>query len=1080
MSKSKQAMYNPGIHGDENLITGFVVRGHYLDLILEHLKEHAGAPSRHLIVVGPRGIGKTTLVRRVAAEVRMNEELSAGWYPIVFAEEAYEVGTPGEFWLTALFHLSDRTQDQRLLRAYDDIKKETDEARLRERALAQLMDFADTQDKHILLIVENLNMILGQQLSDHDAWVLRHTLQNESRLMLLGTAPARFKEIEHVNKAWFEILTVYELKPLDESESTILWKSLTSEELSDTRLRPLQILTGGNPRLLSILAGFAIQTSFRELMDNLIQLIDDHTEYFKGQLDGLAAMERKVFVAILDLWDPSTASQVAAEARISVSKASSLLGRLSSRGAISVAKSGRRKLYQATERLYNIYYLMRRRGHPSDRVHAVVTFMIQFYEGDQLINTATQLAEEACRLGPENRLDHFYAYRDIVQHMPEPDRLKIVEGTPREFFSAPDTPDVVKELALIEAKVVEQQTKSPSTLQKVLAFIKRGSELMLARDSFAEAQEAFEEAIKLDEANSLAWYSLGLLHEQRGSVDDADRCFRRSLDATPDNTAAWRHLAIANESRQNYQEADVAWRRASELEPNDISILLARGQFLKKSLDNNAEAETCFRRALELAPDSYEGWLALAQVLHDREEYQEAEFTLRKAVELEPGSGLAWAHLGHILSLHLNETDKAEEAFRKAIELDNNNHWAWSNLGELLKDHSTRYEEAEHALRRALELKSDDAWALAELGHLLSHYLERHGEGEELLLKAVETDPQEVWAWQALVRLQLESGKDDEAELTLRRSTDANPQSEDLWGTLGHLLYRGRRLAEAEKAFRKVIALDQNAVWAQGHIGEINRELGNYEVAREFLGRVVGANPSNAWGWINLAKLYEDLHQQNDAAEAYEKAIAIDPDCKKSWQSWKNLLTFLLANRSNDALLYARRFAAKPDNDSSSLSSLAKLFYEKAPRECLPEAETWARTALELAPLDKQWIAGQILAGILGAQSKWKDALEISRVFLDAAASEREAIKPATEFIVSAASEGHAQAALDIVVDSKGVQALEPLVVGLKLFLGDVEYKAKEIVEIGQDVEQRIRELQAKKHSKHGEDSTVTEERIEK
>jgi len=39
------------------------------------------------------------------------------------------------------------------------------------------------------------------------------------------------------------------------------------------------------------------------------------------------------------------------------------------------------------------------------------------------------------------------------------------------------------------------------------------------------------------------------------------------------------------------------------------------------------------------------------------------------------------------------------------------------------------------------------------------------------------------------------------------------------------------------------------------------------------------------------------------------------------------------------------------------------------------------------------------------------------------------------------------------------------LVVGLKLFLGDVEYRAQEILEIGQDVERRIRELAARKNS---------------
>jgi len=50
-----------------------------------------------------------------------------------------------------------------------------------------------------------------------------------------------------------------------------------------------------------------------------------------------------------------------------------LLARLVARGAVELYEERpRRKLYQAAERLYNIYYLMRRRGQPADRVRAAV------------------------------------------------------------------------------------------------------------------------------------------------------------------------------------------------------------------------------------------------------------------------------------------------------------------------------------------------------------------------------------------------------------------------------------------------------------------------------------------------------------------------------------------------------------------------------------------------------------------------------------------------------------------------------------------------------------------------------------
>lgn len=179
---SRSVRYNPGFLDDEELIQIFVVRKHDFALLLETLRDDKRPANPHTLVVGPRGTGKTTLVRRVAAEIRRDPDLSRKWYPIVFSEESYEVCTPGEFWLSALFHLAGQTKDPRWQKAYAELRLERDETRLCNRTMTQLMDFADEQAKRLVLIVENLNMLLGEQLDDQDAWDLRHTLQNEPRI----------------------------------------------------------------------------------------------------------------------------------------------------------------------------------------------------------------------------------------------------------------------------------------------------------------------------------------------------------------------------------------------------------------------------------------------------------------------------------------------------------------------------------------------------------------------------------------------------------------------------------------------------------------------------------------------------------------------------------------------------------------------------------------------------------------------------------------------------------------------------------------------------------------------------------
>ena len=447
--------YNPAFLTAEELVESFVVRQAELELILRVIQENPGGANQHVLAIGPRGIGKTMLVLRAAEAVRRREDLARQWYPLVFSEESYRVTTAGEFWHEAIFHLAQQTGDENWRTTYTELQKEKDDSRLRERAMAQLMDFADAEQKRLLLVVENLNMLLGEQMSDDEGWTLRHALLHEPRVMLLATATSRFEQIDNTGKPMFELFRTIELEPLDEDDCRKMWISISGMEPTDRRIRPIQILTGGNPRLVAIISSFGARMSFKQLMADLMQLVDDHTEYFKSHLDNLPPIERKVYLSLVELWDPSPARKVAENARLNVNKTSSLLKRLRERGAVVEANGkGRSKLYQVAERLYNIYYLMRRHGARSQRVRAVVNFMVAFYKETELLDVVHRLADEACQLSPEARADHYLAYEQILR-CSSTNRLreKIMQLTPSDFFDAADVPNSLSEIIAAETEL---------------------------------------------------------------------------------------------------------------------------------------------------------------------------------------------------------------------------------------------------------------------------------------------------------------------------------------------------------------------------------------------------------------------------------------------------------------------------------------------------------------------------------------------------------------------------------------------------------------------------------------------------
>ena len=391
--------YNPGFLSDDELVASFCVRTHEFESIVEMLRECTGRSNTHQIVIGPRGSGKTSLLLRVAAEVRRDAVLQSNFFPIVFAEESYEVSTAGEFWLESLSRLAvqapRRDGDPDLCRTCEEFRTIRDDRVLGDRCLGALQDFSDREGKRLVLVVENLNMMF-RGMSDPDAgWRLRHALQTEPRIVLLASATSRFDEIDDPQHALYDQFRVVQLRPLETNECAVLWESVSGRCPPPEKIRALEILTGGSPRLLTIVARFGAELSLRDLMTNLLDLVDDHTEYFKSHLESLPAQERRVYLALAALWKPATTREISGHARMETSKCSAQLTRLIGRGVVqSAGGSAWRKQYYLTERLYNIYYLLRRSGRTDRLVEALIHFMESYYSPSELKDIGTRILRE--------------------------------------------------------------------------------------------------------------------------------------------------------------------------------------------------------------------------------------------------------------------------------------------------------------------------------------------------------------------------------------------------------------------------------------------------------------------------------------------------------------------------------------------------------------------------------------------------------------------------------------------------------------------------------------------------------------
>ena len=108
-----------------------------------------------------------------------------------------------------------------------------------------------------MLVVENLNMMFRDMAEPDAGWRLRKILQTEPRIILLASATSRFDEIDHPDHALYDLFRILLLRnPLNTNECAVLWEAVAGKCPPSETIRSLEILTGGSPRLIAIVARF--------------------------------------------------------------------------------------------------------------------------------------------------------------------------------------------------------------------------------------------------------------------------------------------------------------------------------------------------------------------------------------------------------------------------------------------------------------------------------------------------------------------------------------------------------------------------------------------------------------------------------------------------------------------------------------------------------------------------------------------------------------------------------------------------------------------------------------------------------
>ena len=302
-------VYNPQSLSKGEALAQFHARQNTYNRLIEILREKR--PS-HVLIIGTRGMGKTTLLQRVRYGVEDDPALNARYLALTFPEEQYNVNRLSQFLLNTLDALADAVEklpDDRMLARIESFASEAvklDRERIEELVPKFLAEVGHDLKRDFLLLVDNADRLF-ETIEDREQWRLRELLSTRGDLTLFGATVQASEGIYGHDRAFFEFFNIQRLTPLtlaevqelllrlsesvDEQESH---KGVAKQRVEQwlaadaARLRTLVQLTGGNPRTTVLLFNLVLDGLAGGAREYLEQLLDQCTPNYKGRVDELS------------------------------------------------------------------------------------------------------------------------------------------------------------------------------------------------------------------------------------------------------------------------------------------------------------------------------------------------------------------------------------------------------------------------------------------------------------------------------------------------------------------------------------------------------------------------------------------------------------------------------------------------------------------------------------------------------------------------------------------------------------------------------------------------------------------------
>jgi len=401
--------YTPALLDPKTLEDTLIGRDLELDNIKRILKSASSGKSfSHPIVIGPKGIGKSHILRiiyhAVNGEIKTKglNAFKDKFIPVIFSEEEY----PGNLikFIKLIINYLSESDSQAIPPVPEELMKAvTLNMKEREIALDYIRTFRKKSGNILLLLVDNLNDIL-ERFTSEDQSALRDLLMTCDSLLLIGAAPTLFDSIINHDRPLYNFFEIVWLKDLPFNETILLLNRyaelgqrsdlLEKFKKEEAKLRAIHELAGGNPRLILSLYHIILEGDITSVEDTFLKLLDELSPYFRERMKDLSEQQKEIVDIMARAEGLLTPTEIAARCHMSVNIVLSQIKRLEKVGYLKIAKKHAKKVfYDFNERLFSLWRQMRVEA-GRKRLGFIVKFLEMWFTKEELKNQIKKLLHE--------------------------------------------------------------------------------------------------------------------------------------------------------------------------------------------------------------------------------------------------------------------------------------------------------------------------------------------------------------------------------------------------------------------------------------------------------------------------------------------------------------------------------------------------------------------------------------------------------------------------------------------------------------------------------------------------------------